>query len=102
MSFDRDIAKDVVGYICAVLLTLLILPQLVHTYRTKSSVGLSLPFLILNALVAYIFTFYAFLLEELPFIIAEIILSTFSTTLLIMYFKYKEKELEKGKQVVIV
>ena len=82
---------DVFGYIGAVLLTLLFLPQVYTTYKTKDAEGLSYIFLGLEFLASLNFIIYGFLIRSIPVIIANSSAFICSILLLIAKLKFKKE-----------
>ena len=80
-----DNKTDVFGYLGAFFLTISLLPQLYKTYQEKKMEDISKGFLGIQVLTCICFLTYGILLEELPLIIANVIV--FSQTLILIYFK---------------
>ena len=80
---------DIFGYIGAVLLTLLFVPQVYTTYKTKNIEGLSYIFLILEFFAALNFIIYGFLINSIPIIIANS--SAFICSILLLLAKIRFK-----------
>ena len=90
---------DIFGYIGAVLLTLLFVPQVYTTYQTKNIEGLSYIFLILEFLAALNFIIYGFLINSIPIIIANS--SAFICSILLLVAKINFKENNKNVDIEI-
>lgn len=65
-----DIA-NIIGYIAAIFLSVLFIPQVIKTYKSKDVKGLSLIFLILEVITSVLFIIYGFLIKAIPVIVAN-------------------------------
>jgi len=81
---------DIFGYIGAVLLTILFIPQVVTTYKTRNIDSLSYIFLILEFLASLNFIIYGFLIGSIPVIIANS--SAFICSILLIVAKRNFKD----------
>lgn len=79
------VEKDIFGYLGAFLLTITLLPQIVMTYRKKTMDDVSVGFLTIQVLTCICFLTYGILLEEIPLILANVIVLT--QTFLLINFK---------------
>lgn len=95
MINDLIIWIDVFGYIGAGLLTILFMPQVYTTYKTKNVNGISYIFLIIEFLAALNFIIYGFLLKSFPIMIANFSAFICSILLLVAKIKFKEVELNE-------
>ena len=82
---------DIFGYIGAVLLTILFVPQVYTTYKTKKIDGLSYIFLILEFLASLNFIIYGFLISSIPVIFANSSAFICSILLIIAKMKFKDE-----------
>lgn len=81
--------EEIFGYLGAILLSILLIPQVYQVYMTKKCDQISLYFLILQNLVCLCWISYGILLTAPPLIIANSIAEF--CTLLLCYAKYKFK-----------
>ena len=83
---------DIFGYIGAILLTFLFIPQVYTTYKNRNTEGISYIFLILEFLAALNFIIYGFLINSLPIIIANGSAFICAILLIVAKFKFKNQE----------
>jgi len=77
----------VLGFVAALLSTFAGVPQMVKSWRTRSTYDLSLAFLLLGVSGCLLWLIYGFLLESLPLVAANTVgLGVLGTTL---YFKLR-------------
>jgi uncharacterized protein with PQ loop repeat len=87
----------VIGYLGSVMLSVLMLPQIHTTYKTKEINGISVWFLIFELIATLLWIIYGigFLLENnpngLPIVIANSCLFVSVIILLVMKYKYSRK-----------
>ena len=62
---------SIIGYTAAIFLVISLLPQLLHTYKTKKVNDLSYLFLCLQIITCILFLIYGALLEEVPLLLAN-------------------------------
>lgn len=87
---DRRLAADIIGYVIAVLVGILLLPQIYKTCKVKHTLGLSIKTIYCNISIALLGVVYAILINEIPLLVGELILCTFSLVQVALYFWYKE------------
>ena len=63
--------SNTIGYVAAIFLSILFIPQVVKTYRTKNVQGISLIFLILEVITCILFITYGILIKDIPVIVAN-------------------------------
>ena len=63
--------KDILGYVGAVSLTFLFIPQVYQTYKSKDTKNISVYFLFLEIIASVSFIWYGSLINSLPIIIAN-------------------------------
>ena len=68
--------KDFVGFSASISLTITLLPQLYKTFKHKKLDDISYGFFFLNILTCSLFLTYGILLNEIPLILANIIVLT--------------------------
>lgn len=85
-----ELKKDIVGYIGAGLVAMMLIPQIIHTYKVKHVNGVSIYFIILNILIGIDFIIYSIFLDELPFLISEIIVLLSGLIFLFQYIYYRK------------
>lgn len=64
---------DLIGYIAAFLGAILMLPQVVRTYRLKSAKDLSLIMIAVYLLTTFLWTAYGLLIEALPLVVCNVV-----------------------------
>ena len=67
---NKDIA-EIFGYLGATFLTITLIPQLIHTIKTKRVSDISYVFICLQILTCILFLIYGIMLVEKPIIIAN-------------------------------
>jgi len=80
-----------IGYLAGTLTTFCFLPQLVHTFKTKSVGDLHVGTLILFDLGLVFWLIYGIYLHSWPMILANALTLTFQMALLGLKFRYREK-----------
>ena len=63
-----DIAQ-VLGWIATILFSIMMVPQMIKTIRTKNTEGVSLLLFVIYLIANFIALVYAFLIEQVPLII---------------------------------
>ena len=98
-------SKQIIGYTGGTLLNITFIPQIYRTYKTKQTDDISLVFMILQVITSVLYVVYAFLLDEQPLIISNIILLIELLSLLcgkILYsYVYKRKSVLTQENKVI-
>ena len=79
---------DIFGYIGAILVGILLMPQIVHTYNTKKTDGLSYIFLGISTTAAIFMLIYGFLITSIPVMTANSMYLLCNIMLIIMKYKY--------------
>ena len=97
----REVAINVLGYAGAVFLTLLTVPQVYHSYKTKSVQGLSNSFLFFELMASLCFVSYGILLPSLHVIIANSAALLGTLLLIVAKFIFKEKKQTKETELEI-
>ena len=87
MSVETD-KYDPVGYVAAVSLCMILIPQLIHILKVKKMDQISWYFILLNLLTSILFLIYGILIEALPMIIANVILCFQNCMLIFLKIKY--------------
>ena len=77
--------KDIFGFLGAFFLTVTLIPQLSHSYREKKMDDISKGFLGIQVLTCTCFLIYGILLQEIPLILANIIV--LGQTFILIFFK---------------
>eukprot|EP00056_Hartaetosiga_gracilis_P005370 m.84041 g.84041 ORF g.84041 m.84041 type:complete len:141 (-) comp12142_c0_seq2:148-570(-) len=90
---DRRLAADVLGYMTAAGLTVLLLPQVYKTIKQKHTAGLSNKMNIINSCIAVCGIAYAILIDEIPLLVGEVVVLFCAATLIILNYVYKENTL---------
>eukprot|EP00055_Hartaetosiga_balthica_P005106 m.14447 g.14447 ORF g.14447 m.14447 type:complete len:151 (+) comp4314_c0_seq1:107-559(+) len=86
---DKRLAADVLGYMTAAGLTILLLPQVFKTYKAKHTMGLSHKMNITNFFIAICGIAYAVLIGEIPLLVGEVVVFFCAGSLIIMNLNYK-------------
>ena len=79
--------SDIIGYIAAGFLSILFIPQVHQTFKTKETKAISYLFLILQAFTSSLFITYGYLIDSIPIILANI--STLVCNFLLLFAKFK-------------
>jgi len=85
------ILTNVIGYAAAVVGTLLMLPQVVKSWRTKSVEDLSLGMTVLYFINCLLWLVYALLIFSLPMIVANAAGLVVSVVQVVLKLKYRQK-----------
>lgn len=84
---------EYIGITSSVMISVMFVPQVVHTYRTKNTDGISFHFLGLNASASILGLIYAIQYNVIPMVIANTSAGLFSISLfLIKVFAKKEEK----------
>jgi MtN3 and saliva related transmembrane protein len=83
---------DVVGYIGIAFLGVTLVPQVVHTYKTKKVDDLSLPYILLQLASNCIYIYYGYLIHALPIIVCNGLVGLLSSCLLFAKIKYRHPD----------
>ncbi len=81
-----------VGYLAGTLTTFCFLPQLLHTFKTKSVKDLHVGSLILFDVGLFLWLLYGIYLHSWPMILANLITLAFQLSLLMLKFRYDGRE----------
>ena len=84
-----DTEKDIFGWIGAVLIVSINIPQLIKLYRTKSGGDLSMITLILNITGSIFFLTYGILIDRSPIIMSNILIIIITIMIIILKMSYK-------------
>ena len=84
-----DTEKDIFGWIGAVLIVSINIPQLIKLYRTKSGGDLSMITLILNITGSIFFLTYGILIDRSPIIMSNILIILITIMIIILKLTYK-------------
>lgn len=76
MNEEKRTVADVLGYIIAALLGMLMLPQIIKTHKHGHTLGLSIKTVLINTLIATIGLAYSILIGELPLLVGNIVVLT--------------------------
>ena len=82
---------EIIGYSAAGFLSILFIPQVYQTFKTKDVNGLSYLFLFLQIITSGLFITYGVLIDSIPVIIANT--STLLCNILLIFAKIKYKNL---------
>ncbi len=98
MALEDQNMELIVGYLAALLVSLLQLPQVYKTYQMKSAAELSFGMIVLNFLASILWLIYGMLLNKPPIYISNVIYFIANCSLLAMKVAFKpknEKSIEK-------
>ncbi len=84
--------KDIIGYLAASSLIIILCPQLYKTYQTKKVDDIAYGFIFLQILTSILFLTYGILLKEIPMILANIMIFIQSGILIMFKIMYTKKE----------
>ena len=84
------IIVDVIGYSAAIVGTLLMLPQLAKSLKTKKVRDISFAMLVLYFINCILWSAYGFLINALPLLICNLIALAISIVLIIIKIKYNK------------
>ena len=79
----------IIGLVAAVFTTISFLPQAVKTIKTKHTKDLSLGMYLVLTTGIFLWLLYGILIRDVPIIIANIITSVLTSTILILKIRYK-------------
>ncbi len=92
-----DIAQ-ILGWTATVLFSIMVIPQMIKTIRTKDTSGVSLLLFIIYLIGNIIALIYAFLIFQTPLIIKYTIAIVTTIIYLSLYWVYYKQKKEKDKQ----
>ena len=98
MALEDQNMELIVGYLAALLVSLLQLPQVYKTYQMKSAAELSFGMIVLNFLASILWLIYGMLLNKPPIYISNVIYFIANCSLLAMKVAFnpkKENSIEK-------
>ena len=78
------------GYVSTVLFSVMLLPQVYKTVKTKSAKDLSIYFLILFFIGSILRGYYSYTIKATPIILNNIIVAIIMVILMVLYRKYKK------------
>ena len=77
------------GIMAGTLTTIALLPQVVKTWRSKSTKDISAGMFSASSMGLLLWTFYGFLINSMPIIIANIVSFTLAFTILVLKIRYR-------------
>ena len=83
---------EYIGITSSVIISIMFVPQVVHTYKTKNTEGISFHFLSLNASASILGLIYAIYYNVIPMIIANTSAGLFSISLFLIKVFAKRDE----------
>ena len=81
---------DIIGYMAAGFLSILFIPQVYKTFKTKETKAISYLFLILQIFTSGLFITYGYLINSIPLILANV--STLVCNFFLIFAKMKFKK----------
>ena len=91
MALEDQNMELIVGYLAALLVSLLQLPQVYKTYQMKSAAELSFGMILLNFLASILWLIYGMLLNKPPIYISNVIYFIANCSLLAMKVAFNPK-----------
>ena len=91
MALEDQNMELIVGYLAALLVSLLQLPQVYKTYQMKSAAELSFGMIVLNFLASILWLIYGMLLNKPPIYISNVIYFIANCSLLTMKVAFNSK-----------
>lgn len=94
---------EICGTLGSILISFQLLPQLLHTYKVKNTVGLSLKFILINALVCILYIIFGYgvyemsTLKGLPILLSNSTLLICDIILLYMVKIYKNNAVKNAE-----
>ena len=89
MNINKEIIANVLGYLGAILISIILIPQIIHMIRKKSGKDISYIFLSLNLLSGIIWLFYGIILLEYPLLISNTVIIISNIIIFILKYKYR-------------
>ena len=80
---------DLIGFLATVITTIAFLPQVIKTWRSKSTKDVSLQMLILFCTGVFLWLVYGFYIKALPIIVANALILMLNLIILFLKLKYK-------------
>ena len=80
---------DIIGFMAAILTTTAFIPQVLKTWKSKSTKDISLGMFLLFSLGVFLWLVYGILIESLPVIMANFAVFIFASIILFFKLKYK-------------
>jgi len=94
-----SMSMDYVGFTSAILISIMFIPQVIHTYKTKDTKGINFSFLFLNAAASALGLVYSIYYNIIPMIIANTSAGLFSLSLFIIKSVYEKDNTMKLETV---
>ena len=89
-----DVAQ-ILGWIATILFSIMIIPQMIKTVRSKDTSGVSLLLFIIYLIANIIALIYAFMIYQTPLIIKYVIAIIITVIYLMLYWVYYKRKKEK-------
>ncbi len=80
---------DIIGFMAAILTTTAFIPQVLKTWKSKSTKDISLGMFLLFSLGVFLWLVYGILIESLPVIMANFVVFIFASIILFFKLRYK-------------
>ena len=90
-----ELMIDILGYSGSFLISIILLPQIIHTYKKKDTKSLSYIFLLIGVLASILMIIYSVLIKAIPILIANTLYLIGNLTLIIMKYKFDNKVVEE-------
>ena len=84
----NNFVVEIIGYLGSFLISIILIPQVIKTFTTKETKGLSYIFLLIGFFASVLMVVYGFFINALPIVIANIIYMICNISLLIMKYNY--------------
>jgi len=80
---------EVIGFLASIFVASSFIPQIIKSWKTKSTKDLSYTLMLLNLIGQILFIIYGLFIGSIPLIFTGIVISIFAISLLILKIKYK-------------
>lgn len=87
-----ELLINILGYTGCILISILSLPQIYHTYYHKDTKSLSYIFLFIALLTSIVMILYSYLINAIPILIANIVYFFGNISLITMKYNYDKLE----------
>ena len=85
-----NINYKIIGWLGTILFSIRMFPQIMHTYYSKHVSGLSLNFILMDMISAFLLMIYSLKINAYPMIVCNFIATLCDIILLVIFFKKKE------------
>ena len=89
---DTNLVATIIGYVGTCIVCGIFIPQVIHMIKIKSGDDLSYVFLTLNLLGALIWAVYGTIEDQLPLLMAHVIVTSLTILMIILKYIYSKKK----------